>query len=97
MLIVVKLMTSFQTNCFGFVLTLSSPIAIYSYFVQAPPFPHPLSYSPCIMCAQYRGVLSTMGVFSTVGDIMSTVGDILSTVEGILSTVGDILSTMGFS
>ena len=34
--------------------------------------------SPCIMCVQYRGVLSTMGVFSTMGDIMSTVGVILS-------------------
>ena len=28
-------------------------------------------------------ILSTMGVFSTVGDIMSTVGVILSTVEGV--------------
>ena len=31
-------------------------------------------YAPCIMCVQYRGGLSTVGVFSTVGDIMSTVG-----------------------
>ena len=50
---------------------------------------------------------STVGVFSTVGDIMSTVGgvqycggyhdkcgDILSTV-GVFSTVGDIMSTVG--
>ena len=29
------------------------------------------------------GILSTMGVFSTVGDIMINVGDILSTVGGI--------------
>ena len=36
------------------------------------------------------GVLSTVGVFSTVGDIMSTVGDILNTV-GVFSTVGDIM------
>ena len=32
-------------------------------------------------------ILSTLGVFSTVGDIMSTVGVILSTV-GVFSTVG---------
>ena len=42
---------------------------------------------PCIMCVQYRGggggILSTVGVFSIVGDIMSTVGDILSTVGGV--------------
>ena len=55
----------------------------------------------CIMCVQYRGgcsvpwgVLSTVGVFSTVGDIMSTVGDILSTV-GVFSTVGDIMINVG--
>ena len=46
-------------------------------------------------------ILSTKGVFSTMGDIMSTVVVILSTV-GILSTVrdimmhvGDIMSTVG--
>ena len=33
------------------------------------------------------GVLSTMGVFSTMGDIMSTMGDILSTV-GVFSIMG---------
>ena len=44
---------------------------------------------------QYRGdMMSTVGVFSTVGDIMSTVG-VFSTMGVILSTVGDILSTMG--
>ena len=37
--------------------------------------------SPCITCVQYRGgiqyrgdIMNTMGVFSTVGDIMGTVG-----------------------
>ena len=35
------------------------------------------------VCAVPWGVLSTVGVFSTVGDIMSTVGDILSTVGGV--------------
>ena len=54
------------------------------------------------MCVQYRGgcsvpwgeimstvgdILSTVGVFSTVGDIMINVGDILSTM-GVFSTVG---------
>ena len=39
-------------------------------------------------------ILSTVGVFSTVGDIMINVGDILSTL-GVFSTVGDIMSTMG--
>ena len=48
------------------------------------------------MCVQYRGgiswvpwgdILSTVGVFSTVGDIMINVGDFLSTV-GVFSTVG---------
>ena len=34
----------------------------------------------CVMCVQYRGVLRTVGVFSTMGDIMSTVGDILNIV-----------------
>ena len=45
---------------------------------------------------EYRGgdILSTVGVFSTVGDIMINVGDILSTV-GVFSTVGDIMSTVG--
>ena len=32
-------------------------------------------------------ILSTVGVFSTVGDILSTVG--------VFSTVGDIMSTVG--
>ena len=64
------------------------------------------------MCVQYRGgVLSTVGVFSTVGDIMSTVGgyleyrggcsipwgDIMSTVGVILSTVGDVQYRGGIS
>ena len=46
-------------------------------------------------------ILSTVGVFSTVGDIMINVGDILSTVGcsvpwgDIMSTVGVILSTVG--
>ena len=39
-------------------------------------------------------ILSTVRVFSTVGDIMINVGDILSTV-GVFSTVGDIMSTVG--
>ena len=38
--------------------------------------------------------MSTVGVLSTVGDIMINVGDILSTV-GVFSTVGDIMSTVG--
>ena len=55
------------------------------------------------MCAVPWGVLSTVGVFSTVGDILSTVGgyhdklmwgDILSAV-GVFSTVGVIMSTVG--
>ena len=59
-------------------------------------------FTPCIMCVQYRGgcsvpwgdILSTVGVFSTMGDIMINVGDSLSTV-GVFSTVGDIMSTVG--
>ena len=43
-----------------------------------------------------RGGLSTVGVLSTVGDIMSTVGDIMSTLGDILSTVG-VFSTVGVS
>ena len=40
-------------------------------------------------------VLSTMRVFSTMGDIMCTMGDILSTIEGYLESAWrDILSTM---
>ena len=35
------------------------------------------------VCAVPWGVLSTVGVFSTVGDIMSTMGDILSTMGGV--------------
>ena len=56
--------------------------------------------SPCIMCVQYRegtqyrGVLSTVGVFNTVGDIMSTVGDILSTMGGVQYR-GDIMINVG--
>ena len=57
--------------------------------------------SPCIMCVQYHGgylehhggyheycgvILSTMGVFSTMGDIKMHVGDIMSTM-GVFSTV----------
>ena len=38
-------------------------------------------------------ILSNVGVFSTVGDIMINVGDILSTM-GVFSTVGNIMSTM---
>ena len=54
------------------------------------------------MCVQYRGgVLSTVRVFSTVGDIMSTVGGYLEYRGGvqyrgdIMINVGDILSTVG--
>ena len=39
-------------------------------------------------------ILSTMGVFSTVGDVTSTIGVILSTL-GVLSTVEDIIMHMG--
>ena len=39
-------------------------------------------------------ILSTVGVFSTMGDIMSTVGVILSTV-GAFSTVGEIMMHVG--
>ena len=46
------------------------------------------------MIAVPWGVLSTVGVFSTVEDIMSIAGDILSTM-GVFSTVGDIMSTVG--
>ena len=46
------------------------------------------------VCAVPWGVFSTVGVFSTMGDIMSTVGDILSTV-GVFSTVGDIMINVG--
>ena len=35
------------------------------------------------LCAVPWGVLSTVGVFSIVGDIMSTVEDILSTMGGV--------------
>ena len=55
------------------------------------------------VCAVPWGPLSTVGVFSTMGDIMSTVGDILSTVgvfsikRDIMINVGDILRTMGCS
>ena len=63
-------------------------------------FKHPflsLTKPPWITCVQYRGgcsllwgiSLSTVGVFSTMGNIMSTVGVILSTVR--------MLSTMGVS
>ena len=54
---------------------------------------------------QYRGgyheyrrgdILSTVGVFSTMGDIMINVGDIMSTV-GVFSTVGDIVINVGIS
>ena len=40
-------------------------------------------------------ILSTVGLFSTVGDIKSTVGDIMSNVGVILSTVGDIMMHVG--
>ena len=46
---------------------------------------HPRKFGTCA---------STMGVFSTVGEIMSTLGDILSTV-GVFSTVGDIMINVG--
>ena len=60
--------------------------------------------------AQYRGgcsvpwgiswvlwgdILSTVGVFSTVGDIMINVGGYLEYRGGVFSTVGDIMSTVG--
>ena len=53
------------------------------------------------MCAVPWEVLSIVGVFSTVGDIMNTVGGYLeycgvfSTMGGIMINVGDIMSTMG--
>ena len=43
MLTVVQLMTIFQTNCFGFVSTLFSPIP-YRVTLLKPPFPHPHSH-----------------------------------------------------
>ena len=39
--------------------------------------------------------ISTVGVFSTVGDTFSTVGDNISTVGDNISTVGDNISTVG--
>ena len=49
------------------------------------------------MYIQYRGggVLSIMGVFSTVGGYHDACGDILSTVEDIVINKGYILSTVG--
>ena len=53
------------------------------------------------VCAVPWGVRSTVGVFSTVGDIMSTVGryleyhGVFSTMGDIMINVGDILSTVG--
>ena len=48
-------------------------------------------------------IMSTVGVFSIMGDIMSTIGayhdacgDIMSTM-GVFSTMWDIMSTMGCS
>ena len=38
-----------------------------------------------------EGLLSTVGVFSTLGNIMSTMGDIMSTVRDIMSTMEDII------
>ena len=90
MLTVVKLMTSFQTNCFGFVSTLFSPIVVQSYFVEAPPSPIPFHISPCIMCVQYHGgdqyhggCLVPWGISWVPWGISWVLWrDILSTVEG---------------
>ena len=41
-------------------------------------------------------IMSTMGVFSTMGDIMIHVGDIVMHVGDIMSTMG-VFSTMGVS
>ena len=51
----------------------------------------------CNVCAVPWGVLSTVGVFSTVGDIMSTVGDIMSTVGGYLEYRGGVQYHGGIS
>ena len=40
-------------------------------------------------------IMSTVRVFSTMGDIMSTLGDIMIHVGEIMRHVGDIMSTMG--
>ena len=55
---------------------------------------HPGDFTLYNVCAVPWRVLSTVGVFSAMGDIMSTVGDILSTV-GVFSTVGDIMINVG--
>ena len=47
------------------------------------------------MCAVPWGVLSTMGVFSTVGDIMSTVGGYLEYRGGCSVPWGDIMINVG--
>ena len=47
------------------------------------------TYSPCIMCLQYRG-----GYHEYRGDILSTVGDVQYRGD-IMIIVGDILSTVG--
>ena len=48
------------------------------------------------VCVVSWGVLSTVGVFSTVGDIMSTMGDILSTVGGYLEYRGGVRYRGGY-
>ena len=75
MLTAVKLMTSFQTNCFCFVSTLFSPIP-YRVTLLKPPSPIPFHISPCIMCVQYHGGYHERDILSTVGDILSTVGGV---------------------
>ena len=47
------------------------------------------------VCAIHLWVCSTLGMFSTPGDIMSTVGDIMSTVGDIMSTPRDVQYTGG--
>ena len=50
----------------------------------------------CIMCVQYHGdILSTVGVFSAMGDIMSTIQGYLEYHGGYHDARGDIMSIMG--
>ena len=47
-----------------------------------------------VILSSVGDILSTVGMFSTVGGYHDAVGDIMSTV-GVFSTVADIMSTMG--
>ena len=71
-------------------------LKIVNFFLQLYIFK--LNFKGCLtlynVCAVSWGMLSTVGVFSTMGDIMSTVGDIVSTV-GVFSTVRDIMINVG--